>query len=71
MNILRYQAAAKKCGVSRMTLYRWATLPEYADMGFPKQVALGVNSVGFIEGELNDWLAGQAAKRGGNNARGA
>ena len=54
---------ARKCGVSRMTLYRWATQPEYADMGFPKPINLGANSVGFVEEEIDQWLADRAAKR--------
>ena len=70
MNILRYPAAARKCGVNRMTLYRWATQPEYDHMGFPKPVTLGANSVGFIEAEVEAWLEAQAAKRdGGDDAR--
>ena len=65
MNILRYPEASRKCGVSRMTLYRWATQPEYADMNFPRPIPLGTNSVGFIQTEIENWLAEQAAKRGG------
>ena len=68
MNIVRYPATARKCGVNRMTVYRWATQPEYAHMGFPKPVTLGANSVGFIEAEVDAWLETQAAKRDGANA---
>ena len=72
MNIIRYPAAARKCGVNRMTVYRWATQPEYADMAFPKPVALGANSVGFIEAEVDAWLEKRAAERdGGDDARAA
>ena len=53
MNILRYPAACRKCGVNRMTLYRWATQPEYKHMHFPKPVTLGANSVGFVEEEID------------------
>ena len=63
MNILRYASAAKKCGVHRQTIYRWATLPEYKDMKFPKPIPLGDNSVGFVEAEIDQWLAAQAATR--------
>ena len=63
MNILRYPDAARKCGVSKLTLYRWSSKDEYAHMGFPKPIPLGANSVGFVEEEVNDWLAEQAAKR--------
>ena len=63
MQILRYSATARKCGVSRMTLWRWATQREYVDMGFPKPIPLGANSVGFIEEEIENWLTEQTAKR--------
>jgi prophage regulatory protein len=63
MNILRYPDAARKIGVSRMTVFRWATQPKYADMGFPKPIDLGVNSVGFVEEEIDSWLAARAAER--------
>ena len=64
MNILRYRATAEKCDVNPITIRRWATQPEYADLHFPKPVTLGANSVGFIEDEVNDWLAARAAERG-------
>ncbi len=63
MNILRYAAAARKCAVAPMTIRRWATQPEYADTGFPKPLELGTNSVGFIEAEVDAWLAARAAER--------
>lgn len=63
MNILRYKAAAQKCGVSIITIRRWALQPEYAAKGFPSPVILGENSVGFVEQEIDDWLAERAAKR--------
>ena len=63
MNILRYADAAMKCGVAPMTIRRWATRPEYADMGFPKPFELGPSSVGFIESEIDDWLEARAADR--------
>ena len=63
MNILRYPDVARKCGVSRMTIWRWATQDEYADMRFPRQLDLGANSVGFVESEIEDFLAARAAKR--------
>ena len=71
MNILRYKAAAKKCGVAPITIRRWATLPEYASMGFPKPIFLGENSVGFAEEEIDDYLAEQAAKRDSTAPSGA
>ena len=63
MNILRYADTARKCGVAPMTIKRWATRPEYADMAFPKPFELGTNSVGFVEEEVDAWLAARAAER--------
>ena len=70
MNILRYRATAKKCDVTPVTIRRWATQPDYADLNFPKPISLGANSVGFIEDEVDEWLAARAAERdGGGDAR--
>ena len=63
MNILRPKATAVKCGVAPITVHRWATDPKYAHMGFPKPIRLGDNSVGYIEKEVDAFLAEQAAKR--------
>ena len=63
MNILRYKATAQKCDVSPITIRRWATLPEYSDLNFPRPVSLGENSVGFVEQEVDDFLARRAALR--------
>ena len=63
MNILRYKATAAKCDVTPITIRRWATKPEYENLGFPKPVPLGENSVGFVEAELDAWLEDRAAGR--------
>ena len=63
MNILRPKRTAVKCGVVTITINRWATDPKYADMGFPKSISMGKNSVGFIESEIDDWLEARAAER--------
>ena len=67
MNILRYPDVARKCGVSRMTIWRWATQPEYAEMCFPRPLDLGANSVGFVESEIEDFLTSRVAKRDGSD----
>ena len=63
MNILRYKTTAQKCDVNAQTIRRWATQADYAEMGFPKPVILGESSVGFVEAEVDAWLAERAAKR--------
>ncbi len=68
MNVLRPKAMAQKCGVTPITIHRWAHDPKYAHMNFPKPIPLGDNSVGYSEEEADDWLAEQAAKRDRANA---
>ena len=63
MNILRYRATAAKCDVAPITIRRWSSDPKYVAMGFPKPIELGDNSVGFIEEEIDTWLAERAAAR--------
>ena len=70
MNIIRPKATAQKCGVTPITIRRWASDPKYEHMGFPKPISLGDNSVGFIEAEVDAFLEARAAKRdGGDDAR--
>ena len=63
MNVLRPKAMARKCGVTPITVHRWTTDPKYAQMGFPKPIPLGENSVGYIEEEADEWLSARAAER--------
>ena len=70
MNILRPKATAAKCGVALITIRRWATDPKYAEMGFPKPITLGANSVGYVEREVDTFLEARAAKRVSMSDRG-
>ena len=64
MNVIKYKATASKCGgKSVITIRRWATDPDYAHLNFPKPISLGDNSVGFVEAEIDAWLAARAAER--------
>ncbi len=63
MNCLRPKDAAKKIGISRMQLHRWATDPAYVSLNFPRPFKIGPNTTGYSEQEIDDWLAEQAAKR--------
>ena len=63
MNILRPKATAVKCGVTPITIRRWATEDKYAHMGFPKPISLGENSVGYVEQEVDAFLEARAAMR--------
>ena len=71
MNIIRPKATAEKCGVTVITVHRWSTDPQYFHMGFPKKVSLGANSVGFIEDEVDEWIATRAGQRDGGDDAGA
>jgi len=60
MRILREPSVIQKTGVSRATIRRWERCGN-----FPARVHIGPNCVGWIESEVNDFLAAQAAKRAG------
>ncbi|BCT20247.1 AlpA family phage regulatory protein [Enterobacter ludwigii] len=57
VKILRISALVKKIGISRSTIYDWLNpkSPRY-DATFPKQRRLGMQSVGWMESEIDKWL---------------
>lgn len=65
MKILRKPAAAAKVGANVRTLERWASDPKYAHLNFPKLVPVGPNISGFVESEIDDWIASRAGLRDG------
>ncbi len=50
--IIRLNAVKARCGLSRSTLYNRMAAGE-----FPRPVALGPRSVGWVESEINAWIA--------------
>lgn len=50
-NIIRLPEVQRRTGYSKAWIYRLIALGE-----FPKQIKLGVKSVGFIESEINEWI---------------
>lgn len=50
--ILRLPNVKARTGLSRSTIYL-----RIAEGSFPTPVSLGGRAVGWIEGEVNDWLA--------------
>ena len=52
--ILRVSPALERLGLSRSTLYR---LLADEGNGFPKRLQLSANIVGFIESEIDEWIA--------------
>ena len=57
IKILRMSSVVNKIGVARSTIYDWINpmSPRY-DATFPKQRRLGMQSVGWLESELYEWL---------------
>ncbi len=55
--ILRLPAVRQRCGLSRSTIYL-----RVSQGTFPKPVSLGPRAVGWIEAEIEEWLARQIAK---------
>ena len=51
-NILRLPIVKARTGLSRSTIYL-----RIAEGSFPAPVSLGGRAVGWIEAEVNDWLA--------------
>ncbi len=51
MRIIRLKDVMNSTGLARSTIYK------YIDEGtFPKSVSLGDRSVGWVEGEVHDWI---------------
>jgi prophage regulatory protein len=65
VNIIRKKPTAKKVGFHPSHLMRLARAGR-----FPSPVRLGPNSVGFIEEEVNAWIAERAAERDEAGERG-
>jgi len=56
--ILRRNAVEKKVGLGRSSIYA-----ELAKNTFPKPVKLSQRSIGWIESEIDDWIASRIEKR--------
>ena len=63
---IRMQDVKKMIGVSRSTVYDWINpkSPRF-DNSFPKPGRLGINSIAWVDSELEDWLAKRIAARTG------
>lgn len=61
LRILRLREVIARTGLSRSTIYERVGKGE-----FPRQIALGPNSAGWIETEVEAWIASRiAASRNG------
>lgn len=57
LSILRRKAVEARCGLSRSTLY------DYIRAGrFPAPVRVGSRAVGWVESEIDSWLAAQVER---------
>lgn len=63
MKIIRVKTTADKIDTSPRTVWRYANDPDYEDLEFPKPVDIGPNCTGFVESEIDDWIAKRAAMR--------
>lgn len=63
-NILRIPALSQKIGLSRSAIYERLDpkCPRH-DPTFPKPIPLGLKAIGFLEAEVDRWIASQADKR--------
>lgn len=62
--ILRLPAVKRRTGLSRSTIYL-----RMANRKFPRPIALGGRAVGWLESDVDDWLANQVANaRAGDQA---
>jgi prophage regulatory protein len=59
-NVLRLRAVALKTGLKRDSIYRLAKQGT-----FPKPIKLGERASGWIESEVDDFIARRAAARDG------
>ena len=55
LNILRFSQVQKKTGLCRSSIKNYAR-----DGTFPAPIKLGNRAVGFIESEVNQWIAERA-----------
>ena len=60
MQILRLNEVKQKTGLSRASIYAYIAANK-----FPKSIQLGVRAVGWLEAEINSWIAERAELRGG------
>lgn len=58
MKILRLPKVIDRSGLSKASIYRAEAIGR-----FPKRIALGANSVGWLESEIDEWIKARAAER--------
>ena len=59
--VVRKPELLSRIGLSDVTIWRMEKAGK-----FPKRISLGANSVGWLNNEINDWLAEKAVDRTAN-----
>ena len=56
--VLRLKKVTEKTGLSRSSIYyKMNPASKYFDESFPKPIRLGAGSIGWLESDLDAWLA--------------
>lgn len=58
MRIIRLKEVIDSTGLARSTVYKYI-----AEGTFPKPVSLGDRCVGWVEGEVHDWILARIEER--------
>lgn len=63
-SILRLPSVIRRCGICRSSIYAAIQRGE-----FPPQLELGLRSVGWLESEIEQWIAARQKKRTAKEGR--
>ncbi len=63
LNLIRLTEVKHRTGLSRSTIYA-----RIAEGTFPEQIPLGGRAVGWLDSEIDQWIADQIATRNGGTA---
>ena len=58
MKVIRLQQVMERTGLGRSTIYKYVS-----ESWFPKAIPLGGRSVGWLEGEVSEWILERVAER--------
>ncbi|PKM28841.1 MAG: transcriptional regulator [Gammaproteobacteria bacterium HGW-Gammaproteobacteria-11] len=58
MKVIRLQQVMEMTGLGRSTIYKYVS-----ESWFPKPIPLGGRSVGWLEGEVSEWILERVAER--------
>ena len=62
-SIIRRRAVEARTGLSRSTIYQ-----RIKDGTFPPQISLGAKAVGWLQNEIEDWIAERVRRSRGTGA---